>query len=136
MFKLSPEAARAAAGVPAAGAPVAGAPVTFTYDGQPLRAARTDTVAAALFLHGIDDCRDTPVAGVARGPFCLMGVCYDCLVTIDGVANQQACMTRVREGMTVTRQHGAREVIAGQPSAGKAEAQTALQPNDQAEVQS
>jgi predicted molibdopterin-dependent oxidoreductase YjgC len=40
----------------------------------------------------------------------MMGVCYDCLVGIDGHANQQACMTRVREGMTVRRQLGAREV--------------------------
>jgi predicted molibdopterin-dependent oxidoreductase YjgC len=42
----------------------------------------------------------------------MMGVCYDCLVGIDGRPNQQACMTRVRDGMAVTAQRGAREVVA------------------------
>ena len=36
-----------------------------------------------------------------RGPFCMMGVCFDCLVEIDGVPNVQGCMTPVREGMQV-----------------------------------
>jgi predicted molibdopterin-dependent oxidoreductase YjgC len=42
----------------------------------------------------------------------MMGVCYDCLVTIDGQANQQGCMTAVREGMKIERQLGARKVQA------------------------
>ncbi|CAM4135213.1 (2Fe-2S)-binding protein [Bordetella tumulicola] len=102
MFKPSPEASR----------PVASTPVTFTFDGTPLQAAPEISVAAALFLHGVDACRDTPAGNVPRGPFCMMGVCYDCLVTIDGRPNQQACMTRVCEGMRITRQQGAREVQA------------------------
>jgi succinate dehydrogenase/fumarate reductase-like Fe-S protein len=69
-------------------------------------------VAAALFAAGVQACRDTAVSGAARGPFCMMGVCYDCLVRIDGRPNQQACMTPVRDGMTVQRQLGAREVAA------------------------
>ena len=40
----------------------------------------------------------------------MMGVCYECLVTIDGQPNQQGCMTRVRAGMVITFQHGARKV--------------------------
>ncbi|SAK80638.1 (2Fe-2S)-binding protein [Caballeronia ptereochthonis] len=59
------------------------------------------TVAAALLEGGAPACRTTPVSGVPRGPFCMMGVCFDCLVEIDGVPNMQACMTRVRDGMRV-----------------------------------
>jgi predicted molibdopterin-dependent oxidoreductase YjgC len=40
----------------------------------------------------------------------MMGVCYDCLAEIDGVANRQACMVPVAAGMRIARQHGAREV--------------------------
>jgi len=84
--------------------------VRITVDGAALDCRDGDSVAAALFAAGITACRDTAVSGVKRGPFCMMGVCYDCLVGIDGRANQQACMTKVREGMAVQRQIGAREV--------------------------
>jgi len=86
------------------------AAITITLDGQTLAARAGDTVAAALFAHNVASCRATPVTGAPRGPYCMMGVCYDCLVMIDGQANQQACMTLVRDGMRVARQHGAREV--------------------------
>jgi NADH dehydrogenase/NADH:ubiquinone oxidoreductase subunit G len=36
----------------------------------------------------------------------MMGVCFDCLVEIDGVPNQQACLTAVREGMVIRWQDG------------------------------
>lgn len=42
-----------------------------------------------------------------RGPYCHMGVCYECLMEIDGVPNQQSCLIPVREGMSVKRQSGA-----------------------------
>ncbi|MDR5794659.1 (2Fe-2S)-binding protein [Caballeronia sp. LZ008] len=64
------------------------------------------TVAAALLESGTLACRNTPVSGAPRGPFCMMGVCFDCLVEIDGVPNVQACMTRVREGMRVRPMSG------------------------------
>ncbi|ARP87514.1 (2Fe-2S)-binding protein [Bordetella genomosp. 9] len=85
--------------------------VTIRMDGAEVTCRAGDTVAAALLAHGWDACRDTVVGNVPRGPFCMMGVCYDCLVTIDGRPNQQACMTAVRAGMTVERQSGARKVI-------------------------
>ena len=86
------------------------APVTVTLDGDTVRCFSGDTVAVALLLSGCPACRSTPVSGAARGPFCLMGVCYDCLVTIDGVPNQQACVTPVRQGMVIAWQDGPREV--------------------------
>jgi D-hydroxyproline dehydrogenase subunit gamma len=84
--------------------------VTITVDGTQVRAAAGDTVAAALLAAGFDHCRTTPVSGALRGPYCMMGVCFDCLVTIDGVGNRQGCLVPVREGMIVTLQRGKREV--------------------------
>ena len=52
-----------------------------------------------LLAAGIDHCRTTPVSGAPRAPYCMMGVCFDCLVTIDGVGSRQGCLVPVREGM-------------------------------------
>jgi len=87
----------------------AGAPIAITVDGKAVRAANGDTVAAALLAAGVDHCRTTPVTGAPRAPYCLMGVCFDCLVTIDGVGNRQGCLVPVREGMKVETQQGKRE---------------------------
>jgi hypothetical protein len=86
------------------------AAVALTVDGRTVRARAGDSVAAAMLAAGLIDCRDTAVSGTPRAPYCLMGVCFDCLVTIDGVANRQGCLVAVAEGMAVGRQRGAREV--------------------------
>lgn len=67
------------------------------------------TVAAAMLLQQRRHTRTSSVSGVPRGPFCLMGACFECLVAIDGVSNRQACMTEVAEGMVVSTQRGAGE---------------------------
>jgi len=85
--------------------------VTLTIDGKPATARADDTVAAALFAAGIERCRTTPVSGAPRLPYCMMGVCFDCLVTIDGVGNRQACLVGVREGMAVETQVGKRDAV-------------------------
>jgi predicted molibdopterin-dependent oxidoreductase YjgC len=87
-----------------------GATLTLTVDGQEIRARIGDTVAAAMLAAGIGRFRTTPVSGAARAPYCMMGVCFDCLVTIDGAPNQQGCMIALRDGMKIERQHGARDV--------------------------
>ena len=76
--------------------------LSFTFDGRSVSAIWGMSVAAALLGHDILAFRDTPVSGKARGPFCLMGTCYDCLVVIDG-ETVQACMTPASEGLIVTR---------------------------------
>jgi predicted molibdopterin-dependent oxidoreductase YjgC len=86
------------------------APVQLWLNGRAIQCRAGDSVAAALFAGDEIACRDTPVNGVPRGPYCMMGICYDCLVVIDGRQNQQACMTQVRDGMIVERQHGERAV--------------------------
>jgi len=87
----------------------AGTTVTLKVDGKPIRARSGDTVAAAMLAAGIDHCRTTPVTGAPRAPYCLMGVCFDCLVTIDGIGSRQGCLVPVREGMAVETQIGKRE---------------------------
>jgi predicted molibdopterin-dependent oxidoreductase YjgC len=86
-----------------------GATLVLKVDGREIRAREGDTVAAALLAAGIKHIRTTPVSGAPRAPYCLMGVCFDCLVTIDGVGSRQACLVPVREGMTVETQQGKRE---------------------------
>ena len=80
--------------------------VTIYIDGQPLEALAGETVAAAILASGIGHTRTTPISDTPRAPFCLMGVCYDCLMVIDGQPNRRACRERVHEGMTIERQHG------------------------------
>jgi sarcosine oxidase subunit alpha len=84
--------------------------VTIWIDNEPHSAPPTDTVAATMLAAGVIRCRTTAVSGVSRAPYCMMGVCFDCLVSIDGVGNRQACLTRVQEGMKIETQHGKREL--------------------------
>lgn len=84
-------------------------PVRITVDGVEVLARAGDTVAAALIASGLDPTRETVVSGAPRAPYCMMGVCFDCLVTIDGIGNRQGCMVPVAEGMRVERQKGRRE---------------------------
>ena len=74
--------------------------VGITFDGRPLSALPGETVAAALSAAGILAYRRT-ATGAPRGLWCGMGACFDCLVTIDGRANQRACLAKVAAGMAV-----------------------------------
>jgi predicted molibdopterin-dependent oxidoreductase YjgC len=84
--------------------------VTVTIEGQPVAVPAGETVAAAVLVSGIGHTRTTPVSGTPRAPFCLMGVCYECLMVINGQANQRACREVVEEGMTIERQYGPGEL--------------------------
>ena len=84
--------------------------VAIDFEGRRVEARTGDTVAAAVLAADPGHTRTTPVSGSARLPYCMMGVCFDCLMEIDGVPNRQACMVRVRDGMQVRRQQGARTV--------------------------
>ena len=65
-----------------------------------------ESVAAAVLVHALDHTRTTPISGAPRAPLCMMGVCFECLMEIDGVANRQACLVPVAEGMRIRRQNG------------------------------
>jgi predicted molibdopterin-dependent oxidoreductase YjgC len=90
--------------------------VAFTFDGRPLSAMRGDTLAAALLSAGVTTLRSTPVSGSPRGPYCMMGVCFECLVRVDGRSNRQACLVTVEEGMRVETQRGAASRASGEDS--------------------
>ena len=82
--------------------------LTIVVDGARVAAREGESVAAALLASGRLATRTTPVSGAARGPWCLMGACFDCLCIIDGEPSRQACLVAVRDGMTVETQRGAR----------------------------
>ena len=88
--------------------------VTIYVDGAPVAVREGETLALALLETGVDDFRTTPVSHAKRGPFCLMGACFDCLVELDGHANVQACCVEVRAGQQVRRQRGARRSESGE----------------------
>ena len=89
-----------------------GARVSLTLDGRPVTAYEGESVAALLLVEGYVATRTTQ-GGAPRGVFCGMGVCFDCLIVVDGVPNTRACVTWVREGMAVARQDG---LVAGRPA--------------------
>ena len=82
-----------------------GATVTVEFEGQFLAVPAEISVAAAVLGHtDKDHTRKSPISGEKRAPFCFMGVCHECMVEIDGIPNQQACIIEVREGMKIRRQ--------------------------------
>ena len=78
--------------------------VQIHFNGEPLAVPAGSSVAAALWLAGVQRFRGAAVSGVARAPYCMMGVCFECLVEIDGEPSVQSCLVTVREGMVVRAQ--------------------------------
>jgi D-hydroxyproline dehydrogenase subunit gamma len=85
--------------------------IRFSFDGREIVARLGDSVAVALLAAGEVSLRETPISGAPRAPYCMMGICFDCLVEIDGIGNRQACLTQATQGMNVRRQRGARSVL-------------------------
>src|SRR3954464_6519813 len=83
--------------------------VTVDVEGRSIRVPRGASAAAAVLLAGLSSIRDTAISGGERAPYCMMGVCFDCLAEIDGVPNRQSCMIAVRPGMRI-RQRGRRQL--------------------------
>ena len=74
--------------------------VTIEVDGKAVQVRAGLSVAVALGLAGTAVLRHAPRDGAERGPFCLMGVCQECVCTIDGV-RREACRVPVRAGMRI-----------------------------------
>lgn len=81
--------------------------VTVTFEGDSYVVPAGISVAAALLGHTDDHFCHSAAEGDKRAPYCLMGVCFECLVEIDGVKNRQACLEPVHDGMQVKRQQPA-----------------------------
>lgn len=78
--------------------------VAVVVDGVAVRGRRGDTVAALLLAAGKISFRISSVSGLPRGPYCMMGSCFECLVRINGVADRQGCIVEIADGMTVETQ--------------------------------
>ena len=83
--------------------------VTMLVDERTVHVAAGVTVASALLDLGVTDFRRS-VSGEVRGPLCGMGTCYECRVTIDGVAHRRSCLVVVADGMHVTTSAGEERV--------------------------
>lgn len=81
-------------------------PVTISVDGVAIAVEDGEPIAAVLLRTPPFTTRATPVSGAARAPFCMMGVCFECLVEIDGETSTRSCLARARDGMVVRRQTG------------------------------
>lgn len=74
--------------------------VVIEFDGKQISVPDDTNLAAALLEAGINITRKTPVSGAPRTAYCMMGVCFECLVQIDGVS-RQACQVRTHAGLKV-----------------------------------
>lgn len=79
---------------------------TIVVNGREVRAFVGEPVAAVLLRTPPFAARTTPVRGEPRAPYCMMGVCFDCLAVVDGEPSVQTCRTPVRPGMRVELQAG------------------------------
>ena len=86
--------------------------VTIFIDGRPVAAELGESVAAVLLRQQEGWSRTTPVSQSLRAPYCMMGVCFECLVEIDGQGSVQSCLTPVADGMRIARQQGRRSLSA------------------------
>ena len=96
MFRLRPDAEPAT--------------IVVIVDGRTVLVPAGASAAAAFLFTGIRSIRETAVTGSGRGPYCMMGICFDCLAEIDGIPNCQACMVEARPGMRISRQIRARRI--------------------------
>ncbi|APF34865.1 hypothetical protein CBF90_15580 [Microbacterium sp. AISO3] len=74
---------------------------TFRFDGAPVPFLPGQTVGGALAASGVVSWRASRASGEPRGLFCGIGVCYDCLLSVDGQRSQRACVTPARPGQDV-----------------------------------
>ncbi|GAA4715367.1 2Fe-2S iron-sulfur cluster binding domain-containing protein [Promicromonospora umidemergens] len=85
--------------------PAADSPLTIRVDGEPVTGAAGQTIAGVLLGAGRRQWRTT-ADGAPRGVFCGIGVCFDCLVEVNGLRDVRACLRRAQDGDVVARQGG------------------------------
>ena len=78
--------------------------VALRVDGRDVSVPAGSSLAAAALVAGVLPTRHSAVSGAGRAPYCMMGVCYDCLMEVDGVRDVQACLIPVRPGMEARTQ--------------------------------
>jgi predicted molibdopterin-dependent oxidoreductase YjgC len=80
-------------------------------DGKEVSARSGDTVAAVLLRTPPHNARLTPVNELPRAPFCMMGVCFDCIATVNGQSSVQTCLIAAEAGMRIERPTGKLKVL-------------------------
>ncbi len=85
--------------------------VRIFFEDTELEVAEGTSVAAAVLSSHAKHTRVTDKNKSERAPYCQMGICFECLMNIDGKANQQSCMIQVRDGMRIYRQHGFADLL-------------------------
>jgi hypothetical protein len=80
--------------------------VTFSFDGGDVTAEAGQSIAAALLASGVRSWRTTRIEGRPRGLFCGIGVCHDCLLTVNGFTGVRACLAEAHDGDRVEREEG------------------------------
>ncbi|MET3803344.1 putative molibdopterin-dependent oxidoreductase YjgC [Nakamurella sp. UYEF19] len=83
------------------------ATIQFSFDGVALTAVEGQSIGAALIAAGHRSWRTTRINGAPRGIFCGIGICFDCLVTVNGRPSRRACLIDVQPGDVVVTQEGA-----------------------------
>lgn len=84
--------------------------ITVEIDGVVTQAEPGESVAAVLVRQAEAWSRLNPVSNRRRAPYCMMGVCFECLAEVDGISSVQTCLKPVKDGMRVTRQTGKRRI--------------------------
>lgn len=80
--------------------------MSFLFDGEEIPAEPGQSVGAALIAAGHRSWRTTRHGGAPRGVFCGIGICFDCLLVVNGRPNQRACLIEARDGDEVAPQEG------------------------------
>jgi aerobic-type carbon monoxide dehydrogenase small subunit (CoxS/CutS family) len=78
--------------------------VTFTFNGENFKGVEGQSIAAALMATGIRELRKTRFDEEPRLIFCGIGICFDCVVVVDGIANQRACLVEIVDGAKIESQ--------------------------------
>ncbi|HMD64128.1 MAG TPA: 2Fe-2S iron-sulfur cluster-binding protein [Stellaceae bacterium] len=86
------------------------ATISVIVEGRTILVPAGAWAAAAVLAAGLRSIRETPVEGRERAPYCMMGICFDCLAEIDCVPNRRSRIVEARRGMRIRRQIRAREI--------------------------
>ncbi len=77
--------------------------INIIIDDKSYTAEAGENLAAFMLRHELTPFREHPVDQTKRAPHCMMGICFECLVEVDGVPSVQACLTSLKEGMSIKR---------------------------------
>jgi len=75
--------------------------VTLSVNGKKVEAYQGETLLAALLAAGYKRLKRSPINHDPRGALCGMGVCFECIVTVNGIPNTRSCMTEVENNMEI-----------------------------------